>query len=59
MHASNSASGFTSGVVVVAAQSPPLAATNFLVNWLWDFGVRSKEQLQPDKFENAHYQFAE
>ena len=34
LHATASASGFTSGVVVVAAQSPPLAATNFLVNWL-------------------------
>ena len=36
----------------------PLVTTNFLVYWLWEFGVRSEEQLQPDKFNYSHYQFA-
>ena len=32
----------------------PLAATHFLVNKLWEFGVRLRYQLQPDKNEYSH-----
>ena len=38
--------------------SPPLAAKNFLVNELQEFDVGSKQQLQPDKFENSLYLFS-
>ena len=34
-----------------------LAATQFLVHKWWEFGVRSREQLQPDKFVYSHYLF--
>ena len=36
----------------------PQAATHFLVNKLREFGVRSRHQLVPDKFEYSHYLFA-
>ena len=32
-------------------QFSPLAATNFLVNWLWEFGVKKKSHCLPDNFE--------
>ena len=35
-----------------------LAATHILVNWLREFGARSR-QLLPDKFEYSHQLFAE
>ena len=37
----------------------PPAATHFLVNWVWEFGARSRTRLLPDKFEYSHYQFAD
>ena len=37
----------------------PLADTKFLVNWLPEFGVRSRQQLIPYKFEYSHYLSAE
>ena len=30
---------------------PPLVAIHFLVNWLRQFGVKSRQQPKPDKFE--------
>ena len=37
---------------------PSIADTHFLVNKLWEFGVRSRKQLLPDTFECSHYLFA-
>ena len=37
----------------------PLAVRQFLVNWLPEFGVRSRQQLIPYKFEYSHYLSAE
>ena len=33
----------------------PLAATSFLVYWSWEFSVRSKEKLNPDKFNYSQF----
>ena len=37
----------------------PSAASYFHVNWLWEFDIRSKQQLQLDKFEDSYNQIAE
>ena len=39
-------------------QFSPLAATHFLVNKLQEFGVRSRKQRLPDKFEYSYDLFA-
>ena len=36
-----------------------LSLIYFLATYLQEFGVRSRKQLLPDKFEYSHYLFAE
>ena len=38
-------------------QFSPLAATHFLVNYSWEFGVRSSYQYLSDKSGYSHYLF--
>ena len=38
-------------------QFPPPATTDFLLNKLQEFGVRSRQQLLLDMFEYSHYLF--